>query len=86
MYKMRKVFDIHYSGMPDNVIEVLRETYEVRCNGCYFNVEVVGKTFLDEADDGTETVVENEEYSELHAWLVENGAYVGENVLILYWW
>lgn len=86
MYKKMKVFDVR-DGMPDHIIEIVRTIYEVNCNGCYFTHEVKCKTYLDEADDGTETVVENEEYTELDTWLADViGCHIGEYVLILYWW
>lgn len=85
MCKMRKVYDI-YHDMPEEIRTIVREKYEVGCNGCYFEHEVLGKTYLDEMDDGTGVITENEEYSELDAWFCENGAFVGEHVIILYWW
>lgn len=44
------------------------------------------ETYLDEAADGTETEVPCDEHTILDAWLLENGARVGEYVLINHWW
>lgn len=85
-YKTMKVFDVHYSGMPAHIKTLVKENYEIMCNGCYFQVEVMPKTVFDEMDDGFEKEVECEEYNDLHKWLYDQGAFVGETVLILYWW
>lgn len=83
---MRKVYDVQYCGMPEEVRNVVKSVHEVMCNGCYFQHEVMPKSYLDEYEDGSESIEICEEHTLLDDWLVENGAVVGESVLILYWW
>ena len=85
-YKLRKVYDVNYCGMSDEIRNLVAEQHEIMCNGYYFEHDVMPKTFLNEADDGTETVVFCEEHTALDDWFLDNGAVVGESVLILYWW
>lgn len=83
MYKTKKVFDCQ--NMPGDTRTLFFEQSEMS-NGCYVSHEVFSKTYMDEADDGTETEVECAEYSAIDAWLLENGATPGEYVLINHWW
>lgn len=85
MYKTMKVFDCQ-EGMPENVKKVFFELHSDRGNNCYIKQEVMPETYLDEADNGAETVVACDDYTILDAWLLENGANVGEYVLINHWW
>ena len=62
------------------------DLYEHHGNDCYIRREVMPETYLDEAADGTETEVPCDEHTILDAWLLENGARVGEYVLINHWW
>lgn len=80
-----KVFDCQ-EGMPENIKRVFFELYNDTGNDCYVEREVMPETYLDEADDGTETEVPCGEHTILDVWLLENGARVGEYVLISHWW
>lgn len=82
-YEMKKVFDCQ--DMPPDVRTYFFELHEAS-NDTYVSHEVFAPTFLDEADDGTEQILPCEDYSIVDAWLLENGAFVGEYVLINHWW
>ena len=81
-YKTMKVFDFQ-EGMPEHIKDVFWKEYEGTSNDCYISREVMGPTYYDE---DTNTDIVNEEFTLLDHWLLDNGAGIGEYVLINHWW
>lgn len=75
-----KVFDCQ--DMPDDVRTYLFES-SYQGNDCYVSQEVFGPTYFDE-DSNTD--IECEEYNIVCQWLLDNGATIGEYVIISHWW
>lgn len=85
MYKTLKVYDI--TNMPQHIRNIIKDRFEIMCNGCYFEYEVQPKTYLEIMSNDAEVYVENEAYSELDEWFTYSaGAEPNELVIILYWW
>ena len=86
MYKMRKVFDI--TDMPEDVKAFTYNYWQGLANRSYISYEVQTKQYVGGFDDseGRLSVMQNEDYSVLDAFLERNGCFAGEQVIILYWW
>jgi hypothetical protein len=80
MYKMKKVFDCQ--DMPQETRVLFFEQEEAQ-NNCYITHEVMPPEWDAEGDD---VMVPNEEYTVVDTWLLENGAFIGEYILIKHWW
>lgn len=87
MYKMMKVYDCQH-GMPEDIKRVFFDTVQnssySQGNDCYVTHEVMLPTYI--LDDETGDLAPCEEYTALDAWLLDNGAFGGEYVLIKHWW
>lgn len=79
MFKTQKVFDCQ--EMPDDVREVFFSG-KYQGNDCYVSHEVFQEHYLDDNDQ----VQVSEEFSIVDNWLLDNGAFPGEYVLISHWW
>ena len=79
MHDFIKVFERR--NMPDAVRRKFDEMINRFSPGCYVNWWPCASTFVD--DDGITQL--NPEHCEVDAWLLENGAELGEHVLINHW-
>lgn len=72
-YKMMKVFDS--IGMPEEVLDALNPDRELNNN-----------TFITFSTYTEDDYMEFAEEATINNWLLDNGANVGDVVLIKYWW
>ncbi len=83
MYVRQKVFDCQ--KMPADIKKFVFDHYEDMSNDCYAEREVLASEYYDEDDEGHEVLITCEDHTILDAWLLENGANVGEYVIIKRW-
>jgi biotin synthase-like enzyme len=71
--------------MPTDVKRFFFEQSE-QCNYCYVSHEVMLPNYYYEDDEGNEVLTKCEEHTVIDKWLLDNGAFGGEYVLIKHWW